>query len=106
MDETIGLIGLGYIGSLLRKKLRDYPLKVIAHDPLLTAKRAADLDVTPVSLEDLFAKAYVVSNHIPDLETTRNVLDKKLSASMREGATSINTGSGWQVVEACKNACV
>ncbi len=99
-DEVIGLIGLGYIGSLLRKKLRDYPLKVIAHDPFLTRERAAELDVTPVSLEELFAKAYIVSNHIPDLENTRNVLDKKLFASMRDGATFINTGRGAQVVEA------
>jgi phosphoglycerate dehydrogenase-like enzyme len=100
MDETIGLIGLGYIGSLLREKLRDYPLKVIAHDPFLTKERAAELDVTSVSLEDLFARAYIVSNHIPDLETTRGVLDKKLFASMRDGATFINTGRGAQVVEA------
>lgn len=98
-DETIGLIGLGYIGSLLRKKLRDYPVKVVAHDPFLTKKRAAELDVTPVSLEDLFAGAYVVSNHIPDLGSTRGVLDKKLFASMRDGATFINTGRGAQVVE-------
>ncbi len=100
MDETIGLIGLGYIGSLLREKLRDYPLKVIAHDPFLTKERAAELDVTSVSLEDLFARAYIVSNHIPDLETTRGVLDKKLFASMRDGATFINPGRGAQVVEA------
>lgn len=100
MNETIGLIGLGYIGSLLRKKLRDYPLQVIAHDPFLTKERAAELDVTPVSLEELFAKSYIVSNHIPDLPTTRNVLDRKLFATLRDGATFINTGRGAQVVEA------
>lgn len=99
-DETIGLIGLGYIGALLRQKLRDYPLKVIAHDPFLTAARATELDVTPVSLEELFAKSYIVSNHIPDNETTRGVLTKKFFESMRDGATFINTGRGAQVVEA------
>jgi phosphoglycerate dehydrogenase-like enzyme len=100
MNETIGLIGLGYIGSLLRQKLRDYPVKVIAHDPFLTKERASELDVTPVSLEDVFANATIVSNHIPDLESTRNVLNKKLFASMREGTTFINTGRGAQVIEA------
>jgi phosphoglycerate dehydrogenase-like enzyme len=99
-DETIGLIGLGYIGALLRQKLRDYPLKVIAHDPFLTAARAKELDVTPVSLEELFAKSYIVSNHIPDNETTRGVLTKKFFESMRDGATFINTGRGAQVLEA------
>ena len=100
MNETIGLIGLGYIGSLLRKKLADYPLKVIAHDPFLTEARAAELNVTPVSLEELFATSYIVSNHIPDLPTTRHVLTRKLFASLRDGATFINTGRGAQVVEA------
>jgi phosphoglycerate dehydrogenase-like enzyme len=100
MDETIGLIGLGYIGSLLRQKLRDYPVKVIAHDPFLTAQRATELDVTQVSLEELFSKSYIVSNHIPDLESTRGVLGKKLFASMRDGATFINSGRGAQVIEA------
>jgi len=99
-DETVGLIGLGYIGSLVRQKLRDYPLRVIAHDPFLTKERATELDVTAVSLEDLFAKSYIVSNHIPDLPTTRGVLDRKLFASLREGATFINTGRGAQVLEA------
>ena len=100
MSETVGLIGLGYIGSLLRKKLRDYPLKVLAHDPFLTAERAAALDVTPVSLNELFAKSYIVSNHIPDLPTTRGVLTRTLFETLREGATFINTGRGAQVVEA------
>jgi phosphoglycerate dehydrogenase-like enzyme len=99
-NETVGLIGLGYIGSLLRQKLRDYPLKVIAHDPFLTAARAKELDVTPVSLEELFATSTIVSNHIPDNETTRGVLDKRLFERMRDGATFINTGRGAQVVEA------
>ncbi len=100
VNETIGLIGLGYIGSLLRKKLADYPLTVIAHDPFLTESRAAELNVTPVSLEELFATSYIVSNHIPDLPTTRHVLTRKLFASLRDGATFINTGRGAQVVEA------
>jgi phosphoglycerate dehydrogenase-like enzyme len=99
-DETIGLIGLGYIGALLRQKLRDYPLKIIAHDPFLTAARAKELDVTLVSIEELFAKSCIISNHIPDNETTRGVLTKKLFESMRDGATFINTGRGAQVVEA------
>ena len=99
-DETVGIIGLGYIGSLVRKKLKDYPIKVLVHDPLLTAQRAAELDVTSVSLDELFAKSYVVSNHTPDLPTTRDVLTRQYFASMREGATFINTGRGAQVVEA------
>lgn len=99
-DETIGLIGLGFIGARVRDLLRPYPLKVIAHDPFLTAERAKALDVEPVSLADVFKRAFVVSNHIPDLTETRGVLGAALFDTLREGATFINTGRGAQVIEA------
>lgn len=99
MGETIGLIGLGYIGTRLRNMLRDYPVKVIAHDPFLSDARARELDVESVPLEEIFRRAFVVSNHIPDLEWTRGTLTAAHFGSMREGATFINTGRGAQVVE-------
>jgi phosphoglycerate dehydrogenase-like enzyme len=98
--ETIGLIGMGKIGTRLRNLLHDHPLRVIAHDPFLTDRRAAELDVEKVGLEEVFRRAYVVSNHIPDLPATRGVLNGALFETMREGATFINTGRGAQVVEA------
>lgn len=100
MDETVGLIGLGFIGARVRELLRPYPVKVIAHDPFLTPERAKHLDVESVSLPELFRRSFVVSNHIPDLAHTRGTLDAKLFKTLREGATFINTGRGAQVVEA------
>lgn len=97
---TIGLIGLGHIGTRLTGLLRGFPLKVIAHDPFLTEARAATLGVESVSLADVFKRASIVSNHIPDLEWTRSTLTKALFETMRDGATFINTGRGAQVVEA------
>jgi phosphoglycerate dehydrogenase-like enzyme len=72
---------------------------VIAHDPYLTEQRARSLDIERVSLEDLFRRACIVSNHIPDLPSTQGVLTGALFETMREGATFINTGRGAQVVE-------
>lgn len=97
--ETVGLIGMGRIGMQLRELLRDYPLEVIATDPYLNEARAEDFAVEKVELDELFRRAYVVSNHIPDLSSTRGVLRGAHFASMREGATFINTGRGAQVVE-------
>jgi phosphoglycerate dehydrogenase-like enzyme len=98
--ETVGLIGLGHIGARLAGLLRSVTLKVIAHDPFLTPERAQELHVESVSLPELFKRAYIVSNHIPDLEWTRGTLNAALFQTMREGATFINTGRGAQVVEA------
>ncbi len=97
---TVGLIGMGKIGTRLRGLLRAYPLSVIAHDPFLTEAQAAELGVERVGLADLFQRADIVSNHIPDLPSTRGVLTAELFAAMRAGATFINTGRGAQVVEA------
>ena len=82
---TIGLIGMGQIGTRLRALLRHYPLRVIAQDPLLSAARAAELEVERVTLAELFAQAFIVSNHIPDLPATRGTLDRALFARMRDG---------------------
>lgn len=98
--ETVGMIGMGKIGTRLREVLADYPLRVIAHDPLLTAARAAELDVERVSLDEVFARSLVVCNHIPDLPSTRGTLTARHFTAMRDGATFVNTGRGAQVVEA------
>lgn len=97
--ETVGLIGLGKIGARLRTLLADYPVKVIAYDPFLTIERAAALKVESVSLQEVFERSMVVSNHIPDLESTQQVLTAAHFGAMRDGATFINTGRGAQVVE-------
>ena len=97
--ETIGLIGMGMIGRRLSELLMQFGFRVIANDPFLTEEQAGELGVERVSLEELFRRSHVVSNHIPDLPSTRSVLNGPLFERMREGATFINTGRGAQVVE-------
>jgi phosphoglycerate dehydrogenase-like enzyme len=97
--ETVGLIGLGKIGTRLRNLLTSYPIKVIAHDPFLTDQRALELNVESVSLDEVFERSLVVSNHIPDLESTIGTLTRSHFAAMRDGATFINSGRGAQIVE-------
>lgn len=98
--ETVGMIGLGKIGTRLVRLLADYPLKVIAYDPLLDAARAAALGVERVSLDQVFQRSLAVCNHTPDLPSTKGALMAHHFGSMRDGATFINTGRGAQVVEA------
>ncbi|MEQ8815831.1 MAG: hydroxyacid dehydrogenase [Thalassobaculum sp.] len=96
---TVGMLGMGKIGTRLTALLRDYPLRVIAYDPFLTAGRAAALGVEPVGLEEAFRRAAVVCNHIPDLPDTRGMLRGEHFRAMPDGATFVNTGRGAQVVE-------
>ena len=98
--ETVGLIGTGWIAQRLAAHLHGFGLRVVAYDPYLTAEKATRMDVEPVSLTELFRRAYIVSNHVPDLPATRSMLTRPLFESMRDGATFINSGRGAQVVEA------
>ena len=98
--ESVALIGAGQIGRKLIELLRPFQLKVLVVDPYLTEEEALTLGVIKVALEVAFREAYVVSNHLPNLPDLQQVLDKKLFALMREGATFINTGRGAQLNEA------
>lgn len=97
--ETIGLIGMGWVAQRLAEYLQQFGFRVIANDPFLSDARAQQFGVRKVTLEELFAHSHVVSNHIPDLPTTRGVLGRALFETMRDGATFINSGRGAQVIE-------
>jgi phosphoglycerate dehydrogenase-like enzyme len=97
--ETIGLIGMGWIARRLTKHLHDFGFEVIATDPFLTPARAAELGVEKVELDELFSRAAIVSNHVPDLPSTKAMLGAAHFERLREGATFINSGRGAQVFE-------
>ena len=99
-DETVGIIGAGMIGKMVIQRLNDLHLKCLVFDPFLPEERAKELNVTKYSLEELFGKSFVVSNHLANNEQTRGMLDYKLFSLMRRNAAFINTGRGAQVVEA------
>jgi phosphoglycerate dehydrogenase-like enzyme len=100
--ETVGLIGTGFIAQRLARHLHAFGFRLLASasDPFLTDERAREMGVEKVTLEELFARSYVVSNHVPDLPSTKHILGGDLFARMRDGATFINSGRGAQVVEA------
>ena len=98
-EQSVGLIGCGMIGSLVAEMLKAYKLNVMVYDPFLSAQRAADLNVTPYSLEKIFAQCSVVSNHLANNAATRGMLTYEYFSQMRPYATFLNTGRGAQVVE-------
>ena len=98
--ETVGLIGAGMVGRALIERLRPFELRVLVYDPYVDEDEARQLGVETTSLETLFERSLVVSNHLPNLPELQGVLHGGLFEQMRPGATFINTGRGAQVVEA------
>lgn len=95
----VGLIGCGMIGSLVAERLKVYDLDVVAFDPFLSDERAKALGVTRVSLAELFATSWVVSNHLANNQETVGMLNYPLFEKMLPNSTFLNTGRGAQVVE-------
>ncbi len=98
--EKVAVLGLGAVGRKLVELLRPFDLEILGCDPRLDEPEAVRLGIRRVGLQEAFREAFVVSNHTPDLESTRGMLDGSLFESMRPGAVFINTGRGAQVVEA------
>jgi phosphoglycerate dehydrogenase-like enzyme len=98
--EKIALLGMGAVARELLTLLRPFQLQVMAVDPYLTTAEADKLGVRIVTIEEAFAEAYVISNHLPDLPELQGIIHGKLLASMRPDATFLNTGRGAQVREA------
>lgn len=98
--STVGLISLGSVGRAVLERLKHIDLKVIAFDPFLTDLEAKELGVELLSLELLFEQSDVVSLHAPGIEATRKMIKKEHFASMKEGASFINTARGMVIDEA------
>jgi D-3-phosphoglycerate dehydrogenase len=98
--KTLGLIGCGNVGSCVAERAQGLRMKVVAHDPFLSAERAVALGVESVGLDELYARADFVSLHTPLTEATRNLIDAAALARMKRGVRLVNCARGGLVVEA------
>jgi phosphoglycerate dehydrogenase-like enzyme len=97
--RTVGLVSLGTIARTLLRLLKPFDLEVLVYDPFVSAEEAARLGVELTSLADLFRRADVVSIHSPLLPETEGMITGAHIASMKNGATLINTARGAVVRE-------
>ena len=98
--ETVGIVGLGNIGSAFARRVAAFETKVIAHDPYVDDARFAALGVERVSLEALAERADYVSVHTLLNEGTRHLIGEAFFRSMKPSAILINTSRGPVVDEA------
>jgi D-3-phosphoglycerate dehydrogenase len=98
--KTLGLIGLGRIGSLVAGFGKALGMKVIAWSPNLTAERAADAGVELSAKDVLFATADIVSLHLVLSDRSRGVIGRDDIARMKPGALLVNTSRALLVDQA------
>jgi len=98
--STVGLISFGMIARKTRDLLRPFDLRCLTYCPFLPPSDAEREGVEPCSLEALFKESDVISLHTPAFPETVGMIRGSHFASMREGATFINTARGEVVNEA------
>lgn len=97
--KKLGVIGLGRIGSTVARKAQGIGMDVAAYDPFLPASAAGKGSVPLKPLDELLAKADIITLHIPRTSETTNLLSEERLRSMKSGAYVINAARGGLVDE-------
>ena len=92
--KTVGLVGLGRVGSRVARRLAGWDVRLLATDPYVDPARAAELDVTLVDLPTLLAESDIVSLHPALTDETRRMIDEKALRAMKPTAMLVNTARG------------
>ena len=98
-NATVGLVSFGMIARMVCRHLRNFDLRCIVYDPFLSAADASAAGVEKCSLEEVFARADVVSLHTPQIPETEGMIRREHFAAMKTNATFINTARGAVVRE-------
>jgi D-3-phosphoglycerate dehydrogenase len=97
--RTVGIIGLGRVGSQVARRLRAFDMRVLAYDPYITPARFTELGAAPVDYETLLENADVVTFHVPENAETGHMLDRAAIARLKPSAIVINAARGGVVDE-------
>jgi D-3-phosphoglycerate dehydrogenase len=98
--KTLGIIGLGSIGREVLKRARAFAMRIVAHDPYVTAKVAHDLEVELVPLNDLYAQSDYITLHLASTPETHGILSAEAFLAMKQGVRIVNCARGELVDEA------
>jgi D-3-phosphoglycerate dehydrogenase len=92
--KTMGLVGMGHIGTRVARLAQAFGMHVLAVDPLLSAEEIQKRGARSVRFSELLAQADVVSLHCPRDATTLKMMNADTFAQMKPGALFINTARG------------
>ncbi len=91
---TLGIVGLGRIGQILAELAHPFNMTILAHDPYVEQKRAADLGVERVELDDLMRQSDFISIHCNQTEETTGMINRERIGLVKPGSYLINLSRG------------
>jgi len=90
-EKTVGLVGLGAVGSAVAARLRPFGAHVVAYDPYMTAEQAGKVGVSLLGLDELLEQADIVSMHAGVTQETSGLMGAREFGLMKQGAYFVNT---------------
>ena len=97
--KTLGIVGLGRVGSEVARRARAMGMSLLAYDPYISAERAEKLGVVLTELDDLIQQSDFITFHLPLMPSTRHMVGEKEIAAMKEGVRVINCARGGLIDE-------
>ncbi len=98
-NKTLGILGLGNIGTQVARRAQGLEMNVIAYDPFLSEDKAKTLGIRKVSLDELFEHSDFITIHTPMTPETKGIVNAKTIAKMKNGVRIINCARGGIVNE-------
>ncbi len=92
--KTIGVVGLGKVGSRVAARVRSFETTVIVHDPYIPESRAADLGATLVDFETVLRRSDLITFHVPLTNETLGMVTAREIALMKPGIRLVNCARG------------
>ncbi len=97
--KTLGIIGLGRIGSVVADRAKGLKMRVIAYDPYVNPDQAARMGIEVMSLDELLPQADFITVHVPLTKETRGFINKEVFDKMKDGVMFIHCARGGIVKE-------
>ncbi|OGL65558.1 MAG: phosphoglycerate dehydrogenase [Candidatus Tectomicrobia bacterium RIFCSPLOWO2_12_FULL_69_37] len=104
--KTLGVVGLGRIGSTVAQLARGIGMNLIAYDPYISADAAAKRGVKLVSFDEVLAQSDYITLHVPKTSETESLIGAEAIAKMKKGVRIINCARGGLVDEAALAAAL
>ncbi|HOW34918.1 MAG TPA: phosphoglycerate dehydrogenase [Candidatus Omnitrophota bacterium] len=98
--KTLGIIGLGRIGSTVAKFARSFGMKILAFDPYISMEVAAKMEIEMAELDQIFRQADYITVHTPKSSETKHLISDKEFAIMKKGVRVVNCARGGIIDEA------
>ncbi|WP_075982171.1 phosphoglycerate dehydrogenase [Bacillus massilinigeriensis] len=92
--KTLGIVGLGRIGSEIAKRAKVFGMDVIVFDPFLTKERAATLGVKSCTLDELLPQADIITVHTPLTPQTKGLINDEAIKKTKKGVYLLNCARG------------